>query len=90
MARYIPWHTDSFTTTEVILMIIQADLQYRMYWKRFAQYKGSTRTYSLFTARLASDHVYKRKVDDYITSIQTDSQRQRTLEGTVNYANNNR
>lgn len=69
-------------------MIIQVDMAYRKFWKKYAQYKGSTSTYALFLAKLESDHVYKRNVDTYITSIQTETQRQKALEGTLNYGKN--
>lgn len=69
-------------------MIIQVNMAYRNYWKRFAQYKGSTSTYELFLAKLESDHVYKRSVDTYIASIQTETQRQKALEGRINYGSN--
>ena len=66
-------------------MIIQANMAYRKYWTKYAKYKGSTSTYTLFTARLDSDHVYKRLVDDFINLLQTDEQRQRELERCLNY-----
>ena len=67
-------------------MIIQLDSSYRSYWKRWAQYKGRTSTYTLFTARMESDHVYKRRVDDYINSIKSEQQRQHELERRSTYA----
>jgi hypothetical protein len=61
-------------------MLIECNMAYRKYWKRWAKYKGSTSTYTLFTARLDSDHVYKRRVDDYINSLKSNEQLQRELE----------
>lgn len=66
-------------------MIIDFNPEYRKYWKRWAQYKGSTSTYTLFTQRLSSDHRYKLMVDTYISSNLTPTQRQYKLEGMLYY-----
>jgi hypothetical protein len=66
-------------------MVIQFDPAYRKYWTKIAKYRGSTCTYTLFTARLESDHVYKRNVDTYISMCLTEVQRQQQLEGQLHY-----
>lgn len=68
-------------------MVIQFDPAYRKYWSKIAKYKGSTCTYTLFTARLLSDHVYRRNVDTYISMCLTEQQRQHMLEGQLYYGN---
>lgn len=66
-------------------MVIQFNPAYRKYWSKIAKYRGSTSTYELFTAKLQSDHVYKRNVDNYISMYLSEQQRQQQLEGQLFY-----
>ena len=68
-------------------MVIQFNPAYRKYWSKIAKYRGSTCTYNLFTAKLESDHVYKRNVDTYISMCLSEQQRQQQLEGQLYYGN---
>ena len=66
-------------------MLIQVNFNYRKYWKKWARFKPSTSTYSLFLMRLESDHVYKRHVDTYIHSTMTPVQQQWQLCQCLNF-----